>query len=143
MHPAEVDEEGLVRMEREPIPRKTLAQHRQDALGVDKVVERRDCVVGISAAKWSEHAAKFGAAANDWLRPVAERCETPAEHKPERVSQQTRFLQVLATVPDGPATTGLTLKQIRNLIEPEFTKRRWRLPSTDTIARALGRRRRG
>ena len=42
---AEVDEACLVRMEREPKPRKTLAQDRQDALGVDDVVERHDRIV--------------------------------------------------------------------------------------------------
>jgi hypothetical protein len=32
-------------MEREPKPRKTLAQYRQDALGVDDIVERHDRIV--------------------------------------------------------------------------------------------------
>jgi hypothetical protein len=32
-------------MEREPEPFKTLAQDRQDALGVDKIVERYDRIV--------------------------------------------------------------------------------------------------
>jgi hypothetical protein len=74
-----------------------------------------------------------------------EGCETATARKPERVSQQTRVLQVLPTVfpPDGRPPTHLTDKQIQNRIEPEFSKRRWRLASTDTIARALGRRRRG
>jgi transposase len=92
--------------------------------------------------KWCEHATKFSATANDWLRLVAERRETATKHKPERVSQQKRVLEVLSTVfpPDGRPPTGLTLKEIQNLIEPEFTKRCWRLASTDTIARALGRR---
>src|SRR3974390_1154372 len=43
---AEIDEARLVRMERESKPRKTLAQHRQDALGVDAAVERHDRIVG-------------------------------------------------------------------------------------------------
>jgi hypothetical protein len=75
----------------------------------------------------------------------AEACETATAHKPGRVSQQTRVLQVLSTVfpPDGRPPTGLTLQQIQTCIEPEFTKRRLRLASTDTISRALGRRRRG
>ena len=42
---AEVDEACLVGMEREPKPRKTLAQDRQDALGVDNIVERHDRIV--------------------------------------------------------------------------------------------------
>ncbi len=42
---AEIDEARLVRMEREPKPRKTLAQCRQDALGVDEIVERHDRIV--------------------------------------------------------------------------------------------------
>jgi hypothetical protein len=33
-------------MQHEPKPRKTLAQHRQDALGVDNVVERHDRIIG-------------------------------------------------------------------------------------------------
>ena len=76
---------------------------------------------------------------------LAEACETATERKRERVSQQTRVLEVLPTVfpPDGHPPIDLTLQQIQNRIEPEFTKRRWRLASTDTIARALGRRRRG
>ena len=98
--------------------------------------------VVMPAAKIIEHLSAHVVGAES-IRASMEGCETATAHKPERVSQQTRFLQVLATVPDGRATTGLALKQIRNLIEPEFTKRRWRLPSTDTIARALGRRRRG
>jgi hypothetical protein len=63
----------------------------------------------------------------------------------KRVSQQTRVLQVLPTVfpPDGHPPIDFSQKQIQSIIEPEFTKRRWRLASTDTIARALGRRRRG
>ncbi len=43
---AEVDDPCLVRMEREPKPGKTLAQHGQDALGVDDIVERHERVVG-------------------------------------------------------------------------------------------------
>ena len=42
---AEVDEACLVGMEHEPEPRKTLAQDRQDALGVDNVVERHDRII--------------------------------------------------------------------------------------------------
>src|SRR3984957_18316191 len=42
---AEVDDTCLVRVERESKASKTLAQHRQDALGVDNVVERHDRVV--------------------------------------------------------------------------------------------------
>ena len=44
---AEVDEACLVGMEREPIPRKTLAQHRQDPFGVDDVVERHHRVISV------------------------------------------------------------------------------------------------
>ena len=74
-----------------------------------------------------------------------EGCETATEHKRERVSQQTRVLQVLPTVfpPDGHPPVDLSLQAIQNRIEEEFGKRRWRLASMDTIARALGRRRRG
>ena len=43
---AEVDEPRLVGMKREPKPFETLAQDRQDALGVDDVVERHDRIVG-------------------------------------------------------------------------------------------------
>ena len=43
---AEIDEACLVGMEREPKSRKTLAQDRQHALGVDNIVERHDRVVG-------------------------------------------------------------------------------------------------
>jgi len=35
-------------MEREPIPLKTLAQYRQDTLGVDNIVKRHDRIVGVS-----------------------------------------------------------------------------------------------
>src|SRR5690348_3486284 len=42
---AEIDDTCLVRVEREPKASKTLAQHRQDALSVDNVVERHDRVV--------------------------------------------------------------------------------------------------
>jgi len=42
---AEVDDTCLVRMEREPKTSKTLAQHRQDALSIDNVVECHDRVV--------------------------------------------------------------------------------------------------
>jgi hypothetical protein len=94
---------------------------------------------------WSEHGAKIRAAVNDLLRPVAERRETATAHKPERVTQQTRVLQVLPTVfpPDGHPPIDLSLQEIQNRMEEEFKKRRLRLASTDTIARALGRRRRG
>src|SRR5271167_3388412 len=43
---AEIDDTCLVRVEREPKASKTLAQHLQDALGVDDIVERHDRVVG-------------------------------------------------------------------------------------------------
>ena len=43
---AEVDDTRLVRVEREPEPIKSLAQHRQDALSVDKIVERHHRIVG-------------------------------------------------------------------------------------------------
>src|SRR5208282_2095033 len=43
---AEIDEACLVGMEREPKSSKTLAQDRQDALGVDDIVERNDRIVG-------------------------------------------------------------------------------------------------
>ena len=82
---------------------------------------------------------------NARVRESVEALETATEHKPERVSRQTRVLQVLPTVfpPDGHPPIDLSLKQIQSSIEPEFTKQRLRLASTDTIARALGRRRRG
>jgi hypothetical protein len=35
-------------MEREPVPLKTLAQYRQDTLGVDNIVKRHDRIVGES-----------------------------------------------------------------------------------------------
>lgn len=42
----DVDATCLVRVEREPKASMTLAQYRQDALAVDNVVERLNCVVG-------------------------------------------------------------------------------------------------
>src|SRR5208283_396650 len=46
---AEIDEACLVGMEREPTSRKTLAQDRQHAFGVDDIVERYDA----SLANWA------------------------------------------------------------------------------------------
>jgi len=45
---AKVDETCLVRVEREPVPSKTLAQHRQDPVGIDDVVERHNRVVSVA-----------------------------------------------------------------------------------------------
>jgi len=36
----------------------------------------------------------------------------------------------------------LTLKEVQDRIEPEYKKRNWKLPGTDSIARFLGRRKR-
>jgi hypothetical protein len=100
--------------------------------------------VVMPAAKIIEHLSAHVVGAES-IRASMEGCETAIVHKPERVTQQTRVLQVLPTVfpPDGRPPTGFTLKQIQKCLEPEFKKQGWRLASTDTIARALGRRRRG
>jgi hypothetical protein len=45
---AEVDEACLVGMKRKPKPGKTLAQHGPDTLGVSKIAERQQRIVGVA-----------------------------------------------------------------------------------------------
>jgi hypothetical protein len=53
--------------------------------------------------------------------------------------QQARIKEVLlslpAILPDGSALANLTDKQVRIKLKPEFEKRGWKLPSTDSIGR--------
>ena len=58
---AKVDEVRLVRVEREPKAGKTLAQHRQNALGVDKSVERHHRIIGEA-----DQPGRAGAPTRDW-----------------------------------------------------------------------------
>ena len=55
--------------------------------------------------------------------------------------QVARVKELLSVAfPDG-VPDDATDKEIRRRLEPPFTARHWKLPSRDTIARALGRRR--
>lgn len=65
-----------------------------------------------------------------------------APQKPQRTSQQTRTKKFLrdAFPPDGLPPIHWTLHRIQKRLEIHFKRNGLKLASTDTIARALGRR---
>jgi hypothetical protein len=62
--------------------------------------------------------------------------------KPERQTQQKRIKDLLpkAFPPDGRVPDHFTLERIQKALRPLFVKAHLKVPSTDSIARALGRR---
>jgi hypothetical protein len=62
--------------------------------------------------------------------------------KQERQSQQQRIKNMLpkAFPPDGRVPSHFTLQAIQRELLPLFAEAGWKEPSTDSIARALGRR---
>jgi hypothetical protein len=70
--------------------------------------------------------------------------EQNSKAKPERQTQQKRIKDRLpeAFPPDGRVPDHFTLEQIQTRLRPLFAKADLKVPSTDTIARALGRRKR-
>jgi hypothetical protein len=85
------------------------------------------------------------AAAADRLRQSIER-DLNGTAEPEQGTQQgwqanrIKKLLSIAFPPDGRVPSNLTLQAIQTRLRPTFEKNGWKVPSTDSISRACGRR---
>ncbi len=80
-----------------------------------------------------------------WLRHSSRLAKAkPERQRRGRAWQLDRLAEVVSIVfrPEGRVPADLTLKEVQDRIEPEYKKRNWKLPGTDSIARFLGRRKR-
>jgi hypothetical protein len=78
-----------------------------------------------------------------WLRH-SRRLAEPKRQSRGRAWQLERLGEVVSIVfpPEGRVPAELKLKAVQDRIAPEYEKRNWTLPGTDSIARFLGRRKR-